>query len=140
MAQWQRRNLISADRILQCRCAAFRLSGGDEPLKIMNTYSFKESRTNGLLSRVGEDVSMLRQDLGNLVSHTARHALPAVADLAKDRLASGGVYTMEHLRSFGVQMSKRATARIGGAMLIGCLAAGAYLLFNSRHETLRPGR
>ncbi|MEO7099228.1 MAG: hypothetical protein ABI162_07685 [Luteolibacter sp.] len=106
----------------------------------MNTYSFKESRTNGLLSRVGTDVSMLRQDLGNLVSHTARHALPAVADLAKDGLASGRIYTMEHLRSFGDQMNKRAAARIGGAMLIGCLAAGAYLLFHNRRETPRIGR
>ncbi|MEO8615331.1 MAG: hypothetical protein ABI600_09335 [Luteolibacter sp.] len=104
----------------------------------MNAYSLKDSRATSLLSRVGEDVSLLRQDLSNLVSHAARQTLPTgardLADHAKNRFEQSKLYTAEQLRSLGNQVNKPATAWIGGAVLVGCLAAGAYLYSNNRCE------
>jgi hypothetical protein len=97
----------------------------------MNTTSFQDPRANDLLSRVSEDISLLRQDLGHLVSHTARHTVPAgmrgLADSARSRLASGRVYSAEHLRALRDQVNQPATAWVGGALVVGLIAAGIYL-------------
>ncbi len=96
----------------------------------MNSAPFQDPRTNDLLSRVSEDVSLLRQDIGHLFSHTARHTLPAgargLADSARNRLAAGKVYSAEHLRALRDQMHQPATAWVGGAVVVGLIAAGIY--------------
>ena len=96
----------------------------------MNASPFQDPRANDLLSRVSEDVSLLRQDIGNLLSHTARHTLPAgargLADTARNRLAAGKVYSAEHLRALRDQVNQPATAWIGGAVVVGLIAAGVY--------------
>jgi len=101
------------------------------PHPIMNTTPFQDPRATDLLSRVSEDVSLLRQDIGQLLSHTARHTLPSgareLADSARSRLASGKVYTAEQLRALRSQINQPTTAWVGGALVVGLIAAGIYL-------------
>lgn len=96
----------------------------------MSTSPFQDPRATDLLSRVSEDVSLLRQDIGQLFSHTARHTLPAgargLADTARNRLLAGRTYSAEHLRTLRNQMNQPATAWIGGAVVVGLIAAGIY--------------
>jgi uncharacterized membrane protein len=96
----------------------------------MITSPFQDPRANDLLSRVSEDVSLLRQDIGNLLTHTARRTLPAgareLADTARNRLAAGKVYSAAHLRALRDQVNQPATAWIGGAVVVGIIAAGIY--------------
>ncbi len=101
----------------------------------MNTSLIQDPRASSLLSRVSEDVSLLRQDVGHLVQHAARHTLPetarGIADTARSRLLAGRDYTSEHLRSLGHQLNRPATAWVGGAVMVGLLAAGAYWFLKS---------
>jgi hypothetical protein len=101
----------------------------------MNTSPFQDPRANDLLSRVSEDVSLLRQDIGNLFSHATRHTLPAgargLADTARNRLAAGKLYSAEHLNALRNQVNQPATAWIGGAVVVGLIAAGVYLFCKS---------
>ena len=91
---------------------------------------FEDPRANDLLSRVSEDVTLLRQDIGHLIQHTARHTLPAgyraIADRARTRLAAGREYSAEHLRALRGQLQQPATAWVGGAVIVGLIAAGIY--------------
>lgn len=109
----------------------------------MNAITFQDPRTNDLLSRVGDDVSMLRQDVANLFTHTTRRALPngarRMANNARGRLHTGRLYTAEHLQALKntVQngVHQPAAAWIGGAAAVGLLAAaGAYMLFRNGHH------
>lgn len=88
-----------------------------------------DPRAQDLLSRVSEDVSLLRQDIRNLISHTSRHTLPSgardLADTAKHRLASGRQYSRAQLQA--IRDEPRSTL-VAGIALIGLLAAGIYLL------------
>lgn len=97
----------------------------------MNTTPFLDPRANDLLSRVSEDVSLLRQDIGHLLSHTARHTLPEgmreLAGTARTRLAAGRHNSTTHLRALRQQMTQPAAAWVGGALLVGLVAAGMYL-------------
>jgi hypothetical protein len=97
----------------------------------MNPTPFQDPRASDLLSRVSQDVSLLRQDIGQLLSHTARHTLPSgareLADSARTRLASGKLYTAEQLRALRNQIQQPATAWVGGAVVVGLIAAGIYL-------------
>ncbi len=97
----------------------------------MNTTPFQDPRATDLLSRVSQDVSLLRQDIGQLLSHTAHHTLPCgareLADSAKTRLASGKVYTAAQLRALRSQINQPTTAWLGGALVVGLIAAGFYL-------------
>ena len=97
----------------------------------MNSSPFQDPRTNDLLSRVSEDVSLLRQDIGQLVSHATRHTLPAgmrgLADSAKSHLAAGRSYSAEQLRALRNQVNQPVTAWVGGALVVGLIAAGIYL-------------
>jgi hypothetical protein len=101
------------------------------PFSIMNTTPFQDPRATDLLSRVSQDVSLLRQDIGQLLSHTARHTLPSgareLADSARTRLASGKDYTAEQLRALRNQLNQPTTAWVGGAVVVGLIAAGIYL-------------
>lgn len=106
----------------------------------MNASPFQDPRANDLLSRVSDDVSLLRQDIGNLLSHTTRHTLPAgvrgLADSAKSRLASGKLYSAEQLRALRGQVSQPAAAWVGGALLFGVIAAGVYLFCSGKCDSL----
>lgn len=101
------------------------------PIEIMNTTPFQDPRATDLLSRVSEDVSLLRRDIGNLLSHTTRHTLPTgmrdLADSARNRLAAGRLYSAEQLRVLRDQVNQPATAWVGGAVVVGLIAAGIYL-------------
>lgn len=96
---------------------------------------FQDPRASDLLSRVSKDVSLLRQDIANLFSHTTRHTLPEgareLADTARNRLASGRVYTAEQLRALRKQVNQPAAAWAGGAVVVGLIAAGIYLFLKS---------
>lgn len=100
----------------------------------MNT-PFQDPRANDLLSRVSQDVSLLRQDIGNLFSHATRHTLPegarGLADTARSRLAASKLYSAEHLRALRSQVNQPAAAWVGGAVVVGLLAAGIYLFCKS---------
>jgi hypothetical protein len=104
----------------------------------MNT---SDPRANDLLSRVSEDISLLRQDIGNLFTHARRHTLPeaarGISDTARQRLLTGREFTTEQLRALRSQIQQPATAWVGGAVLVGLLAAGVYWFLKSdccRHE------
>lgn len=96
----------------------------------MSTSPFNDPRATDLLSRVSEDISLLRQDVRQLFSHTARHTLPAgargLADTARNRLAAGRTYSADQLRALREQINQPATAWIGGAVAVGLIAAGIY--------------
>ena len=96
----------------------------------MSTSPFNDPRASDLLSRVSEDISLLRQDVRQLASHTARHTLPTgarnLADSARNRLAAGNSYSSDPLRALRQQMNQPATAWVGGAVVVGLIAAGIY--------------
>lgn len=97
--------------------------------------NINDPRASDLLSRVSSDISLLRQDVGNLLSHTRRHTLPAgvrtLADTARSRFDAGRTYSAEQLRALRGQVSQPAAAWVGGAVLVGLLAAGVYLFLKS---------
>ena len=99
------------------------------PLEAMKTTAVHDPRTSELLSRVSEDISLLRQDVGHLLNHTARHTLPAgareLAASARSQLAAGRLHTAEHLRCLR-EHAGPSTAWVGGAVAVGLLAAGIY--------------
>jgi len=106
------------------------------PDLVMKTNLFQDPRANDLLSRVSEDVSLLRQDVANLFAHTTRHTLPAsahkLADEAKNRLAASKIFTAEQLNALRGQIKQPSAAWVGGAAAIGLFAAAAYLLLNNK--------
>ncbi len=92
---------------------------------------FQDPRASDLLSRVSNDVSLLRQDIANLVSHTTRHTLPegarGLVDTARNRLSDGRLYSAAQLRALRGQIHNQpATAWVGGAVVVGLIAAGVY--------------
>lgn len=101
----------------------------------MNTSIFHDRRANGLLNRVREDVSHLREDIGSLLSHTTKRTLPngarELADQAKHQLAAGGAYAASRIREFRGQPPRQSASWIGGAVVVGLLAYGAYALCRS---------
>lgn len=105
----------------------------------MNSLLLKDRRATGLLNRVREDVTHLREDIGNLLTHTTKQTLPnsarEFADQAKQQLAAGGAYAATRLRSFRSQAPSPSANWVGGAVLVGLLAFGAYALCkNSCHS------
>lgn len=94
-----------------------------------------DPRAGDLLSRVSNDITLLRQDIGNLLSHTRRHTIPSgareLADTARSRFLAGRDNTAEHLRALGTQLNRPSTAWVGGALVVGLLAAGAYWFIKS---------
>lgn len=99
---------------------------------------FSDRRVTSLLSRVREDIDHLRQDLGSLVQHATRHTLPEgareLADTARSRIAEGGHLAAERLRSLGSlrpPASKQTLGILGGALLVGLIAAGVYAIVKS---------
>jgi len=99
----------------------------------MSNSPFHDPRVGDLLSRVGEDISLLRDDIRHLVKHTARHTLPGgareLAESARSSLTAGKMRTAEHLRSLREQPNQPATW-VGGAIIVGLIAAGIYWFCN----------
>ncbi len=104
----------------------------------MNASLFKDSRTTGLMNRVREDVSTLRDDIRHLLSHTTRQTLPngarEIAGQAKQQIASRGAHAATLIRDLG---GRHPVGLIGGAVVIGLLAAGAYALTH-KHNGHQP--
>ncbi len=99
----------------------------------MNLSPFNDRRTASLLSKVSDDLSHLRDDVGDLISHTTRRTLPKgakdLADSARQGLAAG----VSQLRSLrGHHPSPCTTGWVGGALLVGLLAVGVYALCKHR--------
>lgn len=105
----------------------------------MSHSPFHDNRAAGLLSRVRDDISHLRQDVGDLVNHTARHTLPrgarGLADNARQQFMAGGNYAASRLRS--LSPPRQAIGVIGGAVLVGVIAAGIYVLCKSESYAAR---
>jgi hypothetical protein len=113
------------------------------PLANTMSHPFYDRRAASLLSKVSDDLADLREDLGKLLSHTTRRTLPRgardlaesardLADTARHGLAAGGAYASSHLRSLGgYQPSRCTTGWVGGALLLGILAAGVYAFCQS---------
>lgn len=99
----------------------------------MNTTLFKDRRATGLLNRVREDVSHLRDDIGSLLTHTTRTTLPngarELADQAKSQLAAGGAYAASRLRDLRSHPPRQSAGWVGGAVVVGLLSYGAYVLW-----------
>lgn len=98
---------------------------------------FHDPRASSLFSRVREDLSHLRADMGNLVHHTARYTLPQgardLAGNARHRLVEGGHLAANRLRSLRSSPPRQAIGVLGGAILVGILAAGIYAIVKSEN-------
>ncbi len=101
----------------------------------MSTPLFSDRRTAGLLNRVRTDITHLRDDIGNLLSHTTRETLPnsakELAEQAKHQLAAGGAYAASRLRDLRYHPPRQSAGWIGGAVVVGLLAFGAYALLRN---------
>lgn len=95
----------------------------------MNTSLFTDSRTTGLMSRVREDASTLRDDISHLLSHTTRQTLPngvrEMAGQAKQQIATRSASAATMVRDLG---GRHPVGLIGGAVVLGLLAVGTYAL------------
>jgi hypothetical protein len=108
----------------------------------MNT-PFHDRRASALLTRVREDISHLRQDMGNLFQHTARYTVPQgareLADTARHRLAEGSHFAASRLRSLRSSPPRQAIGVLGGAILVGVLAAGVYAIIKGETANRTAG-
>lgn len=81
------------------------------------------------MNRVREDVSNLRDDIRHLLSYTTRQTLPngarELADQAKQQFANRGAQVASRIRELN---GRQSAGLIGGAVVLGLLAAGAYAL------------
>jgi hypothetical protein len=98
----------------------------------MNSPLFTDRRATGLLNRVRDDVSNLRDDIGHLLSHTTRETLPKgareLADQARNQLAAGGAYAASRLRDFRGAPPRQSAGIVGVAIVAGLVAYGVYAL------------
>lgn len=98
----------------------------------MNTFLCPDRRSTSLLNRVRDDVSSLRADIGSLVLDATKRTLPnsahEFADRAKSQLAAGGAYAASRLKDFRSNTPRQSVGWIGGAVVLGLLAYGAYAL------------
>ena len=94
----------------------------------MKSLISSDRRATGLLDRVRDDVSRLRDDIGNLLTHTTREILPnsarEIADQAKQQFAAGSAYAASRLRGLGSQPQHHSANWVGGAIVTGLLAYG----------------
>lgn len=101
--------------------------------------NFSDGHTTGLLNRVREDVSHLRDDLGNLLSYTTTQVLPnsarELAGQAKHHLAAGSAYASSRLRSFRAPPPRHSSAWIGSVVVGGIIAYGIYALLRNSCAT-----
>jgi sensor c-di-GMP phosphodiesterase-like protein len=110
----------------------------------MNSTMLHDNRAAGLMNRVREDVSHLREDVGHLLSHTTRETLPhsarEIADQAKSQIVAGTAYATSRLRELNEAPIQQKVGWIGGALLVGILAAaGVYAFSHNGHSQTHNG-
>jgi hypothetical protein len=97
----------------------------------MNLPLLQDRHSTSLLNRVRKDVSLLRADIGNLLSDTTHRALPntahEIADRAKHQIAAGGAYAVSRFRDLK-SSPPPAASWVGGAAILGLIALGAYAI------------
>lgn len=108
----------------------------------MNSLLFNDRRTTGLVNRVREDVSHLRNDIGSLLTHTTRETLPngarELADQAKHQLAAGSAFAASRIRNFRKLPPRQSAEWIGGAVLVaGLIGYGVYALCRNGNGSAR---
>jgi hypothetical protein len=99
----------------------------------MSNHPFEDKRASQLQSRVGEDLSSLRNDVKMLVGHASRHTLPdgarELARSGRGRLLSGRDYAAGRVRYLGRSAREHpAGVSLAGVLLLGAVAAGVYFL------------
>lgn len=98
----------------------------------MSLSLFSDRRATGLLNRVRDDVSHLRDDIGNLLTHATKETLPKgardLADQAKHQFAAGSAYAASRLRGLRSQPPSQSVGWVGGAIVVGLIAYGVYAL------------
>ncbi|MES2922407.1 MAG: hypothetical protein V4819_12715 [Verrucomicrobiota bacterium] len=98
----------------------------------MSSSIFTDRRAAGLLNRVRDDVSRLRDDIGSLLTHAKQETLPhgarELADQAKQQFAAGSAYAASRLRGLRSQPTHQSAGWVGGAVVAGLLAYGVYAL------------
>jgi hypothetical protein len=96
---------------------------------------FQDPGASKLLSRVREDISLLRGDVAKLLSYTTRYTLPKgareIVGSARQGLVAGRSHTAQCLRSIGSGPSRQAAGVVAGAAIVGLLAVGIYALCQS---------
>jgi len=97
-----------------------------------------DRRAVGLLTKVRNDITHLRDDVSELWDHAANKTLPRAAkdlgDLASSGLAAGGAYAASRLRhSFDryAPHQRRSSGWVTGALAMGVVAAGVYALLRN---------
>lgn len=102
----------------------------------MSLPLFSERRASGLLDRVRADVSHLRDDIGNLLTHAKQETLPngarELAGQAKSQFAAGSAYAASRLRGLRSQPPRHSAGWVGGAVLASLIAYGVYALCRNR--------
>ncbi len=97
----------------------------------MNLPHLQDRHTASLLNRVRKDVSLLREDIGNLLSDTTHRALPntahEIAERAKHQLAAGSAYAVSRLRDLK-STPPPAVNWVGAAAILGLIALGAFAI------------
>ncbi len=108
----------------------------------MNSPLFSDRRTTGLLDRVRQDVTHLRNDIGTLLSHTTKETLPnsacELANQAKQQLARGSAYAASRFRDLRSHPPRRSVGWAGAAVVAGLLGYGIYALLRSNCCNNRP--
>ena len=103
---------------------------------------FQDPGASKLLSRVREDISLLRGDVAKLLSYTTRYTLPRgareIAGSARQGLSAGKTYAAQRIRSIGTSAPRQAAGVVAGAAIVGLLAVGIYALCKS--ECCRSSR
>lgn len=97
----------------------------------MNLPQLHDRHATGLLNRVRKDVSLLRADIGNLLSDTTQRTLPntahELAERAKHQFAAGSAYAVSRFRDLKTTPTP-AVSWVGGAAILGLIGLGAYAI------------
>jgi len=109
----------------------------------MASFPFRDRKAVNLLSRVGEDLAQLRQDVSSLISHTAHRTVPEgarqLADTARTRLENGGAYAADRLRALRAAPPRETASIASGVLVVGLLAFGVYALCKSKCDRSKSG-
>ena len=101
----------------------------------MKSPIFSDRRATGLLDRVRDDVARLRDDIGNLLTHTTRETLPnsarEIAGQAKQQFAASSAFAASRLRGLTRQPPRHSASWLGGAVVTGLIAYGVYALLRN---------
>ena len=88
---------------------------------------FQDPGASKLLSRVRDDISLLRGDVAKLLSYTTRYTLPKgareIAGSARQGLSAGRTYAAQRIRSIGSSAPRQAAGVAAGAAIVGLLRA-----------------